>query len=372
MKGKKLIKTIAFITVASSLAMSVSCGQKEEVDTRSYVAVIAKGADSDYWDTVKKGVEEAGEELGIRTSFSAPSGKSVVDSQMALIRQAIKDKADAILIAPISYDAINDALVDADRAGIPILTFDSDTSFENVKTKVTTNNEAAGAIAAMNAKELIGGKGKIAIINHSEEMQTTTRINGFTVELTGRTIEQLVAEGVTEEQKANAVQQETEPENQEEDDQDTENPEDGEDEPAAEPDGIRIIENIYCGGVQERAKEETKKIISEHPDLKLIYSTNEPATIGVCQGIQEMGAQDQVQVVGFDCPFQLIECIKDGTLDGTIVQDPYTMGYNGVSFARKILSGTYVDPEFDTGATYVTNENIDSAYVQKLIYPLGK
>lgn len=371
MKGKKLIKSIAFVTALSSLAMAVSCGKEEEVDTRSYVAVIAKGSDSDYWDTVKKGVEEAGEELNIRTSFSAPSGQSVVDSQMALIRQAIKDKADAIVLAPISYDAINDALVDADRAGIPIITIDSDSSFENIKAKVTTNNDAAGAIAAMNAKDIIGEKGKIAIINHSEEMQTTTRINGFTVELTGKTIEQLVAEGSTEEQKSNFIPEETtdEPEDQDAQDEDSD---ESDEQQASEPDGIQIIENIYCGGVQERAKEETKKIISEHPDLKLIYSTNEPATIGVCQGVQEMGVQDQVQVVGFDCPFQLIECIKDGTLDGTIVQDPYTMGYNGISFARKIISGSYVDPEFDTGATFVTNDNINSTYVQKLIYPLGK
>ncbi len=373
MKGKKLFRSLAFTAAIASLAMSLGCGEgKEEVDDRLYVAVIAKGSNSDYWDTVKKGSDEAGEEMNVRTSFSAPSGQSVVDSQKELVNQAVADGANAIVIAPISYDAINDALEAADKAGVPILTIDSDTSFANVKAKVTTNNDSAGAIAAMHARDIIGGKGKIAIINHSEEMQTTTRINGFTVELTGKTIEELIAEGSTEELKAGREEAQPEDTAQTDENTDDENADEADDKKEPEPDGIRIIENIYCGGVQERAKEETMKLISEHPDLKLIYSTNEPATIGVCQGIEEMHAQDQVQVVGFDCPFQLIKCIEDGTLDGTIVQDPYTMGYNGVTFAMKIAGGSFVDPMFDTGATFVNSENINSPYVQKLIYPLGK
>ena len=373
MKGKKLFRSLAFTAAIASLAMSLGCGEgKEEVDDRLYVAVIAKGSNSDYWDTVKKGSDEAGEEMNVRTSFSAPSGQSVVDSQKELVNQAVADGANAIVIAPISYDAINDALEAADKAGVPILTIDSDTSFANVKAKVTTNNDSAGAIAAMHARDIIGGKGKIAIINHYEEMQTTTRINGFTVELTGKTIEELIAEGSTEELKAGREEAQPEDTAQTDENTDGENADEADDKKEPEPDGIRIIENIYCGGVQERAKEETMKLISEHPDLKLIYSTNEPATIGVCQGIEEMHAQDQVQVVGFDCPFQLIKCIEDGTLDGTIVQDPYTMGYNGVTFAMKIAGGSFVDPMFDTGATFVNSENINSPYVQKLIYPLGK
>lgn len=372
MKGKKLFRSLAFTAAIASLAMSLGCGKEnEEVDDRLYIAVIAKGANSDYWDTVKKGSDEAGEEMNIRTSFSAPSGQSVVESQKELVSQAVADGANAIVIAPIAYDAINDALEAADKAGVPILTIDSDTSFENVKAKVTTNNDSAGAIAAMHARDIIGGKGKIAIINHSEEMQTTTRINGFTVELTGKTIEQLIAEGSTEELKAGREEEPTDAVQGDENTDET-GDENKDEQKEPEPDGIRIIENIYCGGVMERAKEETKKLISEHPDLKLIYSTNEPATIGVCQAIDELGAQDQVQVVGFDCPFQLIPCIDNGVLDGTIVQDPYTMGYSGVTYAMKVVAGTYVEPLFDTGATFVNKDNINSPYVQKLIYPLGK
>jgi len=105
--------------------------------------------------------------------------------------------------------------------------------------------------------------------------------------------------------------------------------------------------------------------------LKLIFGTNETATLGVCDAVKEKGKGNEVSVIGFDCSKEVQDYMADDIIDGTIVQNPYNMGYLGVRNAQKFLDGDFVPNEIDTGVTLVNKENIKDEKIKFLINPLG-
>jgi ribose transport system substrate-binding protein len=61
--------------------------------------------------------------------------------------------------------------------------------------------------------------------------------------------------------------------------------------------------------------------------------------------------------------------LRDGHIDGLVLQDPMKMGYLGVKTIVAHLHGGKVDKRIDTGVTLVTRENIDQPAMKDLVEP---
>jgi hypothetical protein len=48
------------------------------------------------------------------------------------------------------------------------------------------------------------------------------------------------------------------------------------------------------------------------------------------------------------------------------------MGYVGVRYAKKIISGDNCAARIDTGAVFVTADNINEDFIQLMMFPDGK
>ena len=59
--------------------------------------------------------------------------------------------------------------------------------------------------------------------------------------------------------------------------------------------------------------------------------------------------------------------LSQNILDATIIQNPYNMGYLGVSYAIDLAEGNPIPSLVDSGATTVTKDNINDDDVQFLI-----
>jgi ribose transport system substrate-binding protein len=213
---------------------------------------------------------------------------------------------------------------EAEDAGIPVLTLDSDVSTETRVASIGTDNESAGAIAARNAAQLMEGTGKVAVISFVKGAQTAVeRYEGFQTEL-----------------KKNYARK------------------------------ISIIGISYCNGDSDVAKEQTMDYLEKNPDIKCIYATNEGAAIGACAAVKEMGRQNVVSVIGFDSSDEEINYLQEKILDGMMVQNPYNMGYLGVRNINKVLDGEEIESKIDTGVTYVDLSNLEDEDTQWLLYPL--
>ena len=79
---------------------------------------------------------------------------------------------------------------------------------------------------------------------------------------------------------------------------------------------------------------------------------------------------DKLVGMVFDSDPEEITAIENGHLVGTVVQNPYSMGYDGVNVLYEyIANDMQFEKYYDTGVTVVTAENIESEEVQDLLDP---
>jgi ribose transport system substrate-binding protein len=65
----------------------------------------------------------------------------------------------------------------------------------------------------------------------------------------------------------------------------------------------------------------------------------------------------------------MIEDLRGGTLDATVVQDPFRMGYEAVKTIVEKLGGKQPPKRIDLPAIVIDRENLDRPEIQKLIKP---
>ena len=328
-KQRKILSRIAAVMMACTMAVAATgCGADKSNGT---IAVIAKSKGVQFWDYVKKGAEDAGEELNYKIDYFCPENETQVDAQIDYIKKAIDNKVKAIVVAPIDTNKLNDALRDADNAGISVITIDSAAGYSGVDTFIGSDNTSAGSMAGREVTGMFeNGNAKYAIIGTTESSAASnSRIEGF---------ENTLAEV----SKANKTG------------------------------SFKNVSTQFCDGDQEKAKEQAKKVIAENDDLDLIYATNEKSTVGVCEAVDEAGKSGKIKVVGFNSNDAEVSYINSGTLTGTVIQAPYNMGYLGVRYADNMQGGKKIFHNVDTGTTFVSKDNINDDEIQLLLYPMGK
>jgi ribose transport system substrate-binding protein len=86
-----------------------------------------------------------------------------------------------------------------------------------------------------------------------------------------------------------------------------------------------------------------KNILASYKDdLAAVFCENGNMTIGAARAIDEAGQKGKIMLIGFDADTSVIEGIKNGSIQGTIAQQPFKMGQIGVETANDILTGTPV------------------------------
>ena len=336
-RKKGLIKRLLVSSVALSLALGLSsCGNANK--SNGTIAVICQAQGVQFWDQVQVGALEAGDELDYEIQYSAAEKASDIEGQRTLIQRAINNKVDGIVVAPNSPSELNDVLQAADTAGIPVITISTTASYSGIKSYIGSSNSDAGAIAGRQAQTEMGNTGKIGIVGHSATANNSKdRISGFTAYFDS--INQPTT-GMDE--SGNVVYQSK----------------------------YEVVETKYSeNGTRDDCKKVALELIAAHPELDLIYATNENSTLGVCDAVDESGNTGKIKVVGFNSNDAEITYLSTGTLTGTMVQSPYNMGYLGVRYIDALKNGEVIRKKYDTGAMYVNRQNLGSEQIQLWLDP---
>lgn len=318
---RKMSTILMSIVVASMLMLGSAYAAGKDV----YIAVISKGFQHEFWQTVKLGSDTAAEELGVKSTFEGPANESMIAEQIDMVENAITKKATAILLAALDTEALIPVVEKAKSKGIPVVMFDSNVNSDIPLSFVATDNKAAGGVAAEQLGKQLDGKGVVGIVAHNAGTSTA----------------QQRRDGFIEKMKE------------------------------MYPD-IKLLEPVYSDGDHQKAMDKATDMMQSNPNLAAIYATNEGSAIGVATAVDAKGKGGMVKVVGFDSSEAEIAFLKSGVVQGFVVQNPFNMGYLGVKALYDVLEGKTIDNRIDTGATYVTLENLETEKVQKLLNPLGK
>lgn len=315
---KKLCAILLVMTLALSVVGCGKEGAKEDNKASSSsdltVTLITMDSMDEHWLKVKNGAEEAAKEIdGVKVVFDAPQTKVDATVQAQLVENAVVNKSDAILLAALDKEALKPAVEKAKKEDIPVIFVDSGVNIDNYDAFFSTDNGAAAAMAADHLAKLINEKGKIAIVNAQAGAGTTmTRENEF----------------------RNRIES-TYPE-------------------------IEIVGVQYSDGDKQKALNYATDFMTQYPDLVGFYACNEGSTVGVGNAVDQSGKTDSIYVVGFDFSEDVKALIEKDAIKASMVQNPYTMGYEGVKAAVNIINGEEVSPkDVDTGVTIATKENIE-------------
>ena len=289
---------------------------------KMYIALVSKGFQHQFWQAVKTGAEQKAEELGVEITFEGPAAETEVQAQLDMLQAAIDKKPAAIGYAALDPEACVPLYEQAKTAGIPIVQFDAPCNSDIGLSLSATDSKVAGALAAEHMAELIGGKGEVAIVGHSQ-------INSTGVERRDGFVDKIEADY---------------------------------------PD-IKIVDIQYGDGDHVKSADIAKAMIAAHPNLKGIYGTNEGSAIGVVNAVGELGLEPgKLTIIGFDSGASQIDAIKNGTMAGAITQDPIGIGKSVVEAAYKAANGESVEKFYDTGSYWYDKTNIDDPEIAAVLY----
>jgi ribose transport system substrate-binding protein len=326
---KSYFKAMVAITAALVLTLS-ACGRGEDSGSGSGgggegnldIALVSKGFQHQFWQAVKAGAQEKADELGVSMTFDGPASETEVDAQLQMLQAAIERQPDAIGYAALDPEACVSLLDQAKQGDIPVVEFDAGCNSDVPVTICQTNSKVAGALAAEHMATLIGGKGKVAIVGHSQ-------INSTGVER---------RDGFVEKMKSDY------------------------------PD-IQIVDIQYGDGDHLKSADIAKAQLAANPDLAGLYGTNEGSAIGIVNAVNELGLQPgKLTVVGFDSGQAQIDAIKNGVMAGAITQDPMGIGRCTLESAVKAVKGESMEKIQDTGSFWYDKTNVDSADIKPKLY----
>lgn len=287
------------------------------------VAVITKSSDSSFWKEFIYGIDAAAQEFNINYYITAPANEEDSKTQISMIEEAINDGVDVIVLSAISAE---DAAVYVNRAqnmGIKVIIADSGVDTDNINLEVGTDNYTAGIQLGDAVRELDTGVINVGIVNFDANTDN------------GQLREQGFRDAVSADKRINII------------------------------DAINVSSNVTS------AKQGTKEMLAEHPEINVIVTMNEWTTLGVGYAIEDLECAGGVQVYGFDSNRFCIDMLETGYIDGLIVQNPFAMGYLCIENAYNLYQGKTVnDKKIYTDTFLVTRDNLYDTETQKVIFSI--
>jgi len=292
------------------------------------IAVIPKGANQVYWKSVHAGAVKAGQELGVEIIWKGPLKEDDRESQIKVVEDFITRGVSGIVLAPLDNAALRAPVNEAVRSKIPVVIIDSALDGENYASFVATDNYAGGQKAARHLAQLLGGKGRVAVLRFLEgSASTEQRVQGFL-----DTMNESPGIDVASSNQRSGSTAEV---------------------------GYQASENLLA----------TFKKAGGNIGLDGLFCPNEFTTFAMLRALQDGGLAGKVKFVGFDSSEMLVTAMKKGELHGLVLQDPINMGYLGVKTMVQHLKGEQPQKRIDTGSTVATPENMNEPAVSALLNP---
>ena len=130
-----------------------------------------------------------------------------------------------------------------------------------------------------------------------------------------------------------------------------------------------IVDIRYCDSNNDKSYEMTKAMLTENPDINVIFGLNEDSASGAARAVRDMGLGGEIDMVGFDSSLEEIQFLESGVFDAIVVQRPLNMGYLGVSMAYEAARSKEVPKMVESGSVLITKETIYTEENQKLLFP---
>src|SRR3954470_726599 len=281
-------RTLLRLLVAS-IVVSCSC-LLQAAEPSFTIAVIPKGTTHEFWKSINAGAIKAEKECNakgdkVEVIWKGPLREDDRDQQIQVVENFTTRHVSAIVLAPLDSQALVRPVQNAVAAGVPVAVIDSDLKSDKYVSFVATDNYKGGQLAGEFMAKLLDGKGNVILLRYAVgSASTEAREAGFLDVLKKHS-------------------------------------------------GIKLISSDqHAGATRESAYQVSQNLLNRFGrDVNGVFCVNEPSTIAMTKALRDIGlAAGKVKMVGFDAGSQSVADMKNGDLQGLVVQNPMGMGYLGV------------------------------------------
>jgi ribose transport system substrate-binding protein len=283
-----LTKRFALAAACAALAASALAASSCNRAGGKKLAFVTNNA-SDFWTIARKGVEKADSELNdVTVEFKIPDDGTAA-TQKRIVDDLLASGVDGIAISPVDPDNQTQMINDVAK-NVLVFTQDSDAPKSDRACYVGTDNVAAGRQAGGLIKEALPQGGKIMVfVGKLDARNAAERLQGIKEALQGS--------------------------------------------------NVTIIDTRTDDTDRVRAKSNVADTLVRYPDvagLVGLWSYNGPAIVNA---VRDAGKVGQVKIIAFDEEDETLAGVKDGSIYGTIVQQPYEFGYQAIKMMAQVLAG---------------------------------
>jgi ribose transport system substrate-binding protein len=307
-----------------------ACARPEQKSGKSFtIAVVPQGSTHEFWKSIHAGAvkashDEAAGGIHVNIIWKGPMREDDREQQVQVVEGFVTQHVDGIVLAPFDKNALVRPVEEAKRSGIPTVVIDSALESNDPISFVASNNYHGGELAADEMGRLLGGKGKVLALRYQEGVfSTEQREKGF--------IERMKA---------------------------------------AYPGIVLVSSNQFAGATRDTAKTAAENLLNRFGnEIGGMFTPNESSTAGALLALEDAGKAGKIRFIGFDTSDVFVKAMRDGKLQGIVVQNPFRMGEMGVKTLVDHLLGKAIEKRVDTGVTLITPANVDTPESHALLHP---
>lgn len=315
------MRKIALALASLVLAFTTSCNTGKSTEV---YYLIAANVQLPYWQTVANGFNKAAAVYNVQAKVAGPQSYDPL-AELDALQTAVREKPAGILISVADVSTLERGIESAIREGVPLITVDSDAPATRRLYFIGTNNIEAGRLGGSRLVDKLNGKGNVAFFTIPGQPNLEDRLAGFKQVLS------------------------TQP-------------------------GIKIVETVDMKGDAKSAADQAQQLLAKTGAQKIDAFVCLEAISGkpVADAVKAAKATDRT-VIAWDTDPGTLDAIRDGTIDSTIAQKPYTMGFFGLKLLHNVHEAPpeQLNKDFrtdffspypvfvDTGTTLVDKNNVD-------------
>jgi ribose transport system substrate-binding protein len=311
---KRVSMFLVMTAVFAMVCTGVYAGGAKQSSGEVKVGFIVGSREHVFYTLIEQGIKAEAQKLGIQAVVLDGNLDGNVTSDH--INNLVAEGCKAIALSVNHPGSTTPAIEAANRAGVPVFTFDCTSSTTTViKAFVGTDNVEGGRLGGRETVRLAANGQKVGIINYDEPQSCIDRRTGW---------EEIVK---------------------------------------ASNKNLNIIEVGNYQGDAAKAEQLTTDALTANPDLAVIFAVGDPAAAGALAAIKSAGSS--TKIIGFDGNPEAKAAIKD-SVNGKIwvseiSQNPIAIGTQITGEIKRYLDTGKVSAEVTMISPYIiTIDNVNN------------
>ena len=271
---------------------SATTAPQSSVSGGKTIGVSIQNREAQFYQDMERGMKDQAAKYGYKVTVVDAARDNA--KQQSQVEDFIAQKVSAIVLTPYDSRAIGSAIVEANKASVPVFTADIANASKDgqVVSHIASDNVQGGAEAGkLMCAALPGHTGTIAIIDEPAVTSVQDRVKGFRQAIT-----------------ANCP-------------------------------GVTIIADVDGGGERAKASSTMEDILQAHKDVKGVFGINDDSALGAAKAIQAAGKQGKIVVIGYDAGPDARTAIAQGAMYGDAIQHPDQIGARTIDAIHDYFNG---------------------------------